>query len=450
LDDATLMMLDRQLEILLLCDYRQDGAATVREHIDALIGFSVHRIRKVSIFGDLPPRLDLRHFDAVIIHYSLIACHNSYLSAAARATLASFRGLKVIFVQDEYRFVDATIAAMREIGIDVLFTCVPESEIEKVYSTDQLPGVTKVNVLTGYVPEHLLGRAVRPYAGRPIDVGYRARKVPAWLGELGREKYEIGRNFREDAASDGLTLDISFREEDRRYGDKWIDFVCDCKAMLGVESGASIFDFTGEIQRNVEAHERRNPGVAFQTLKELYFAEEDGKIALNQISPRCFEAAALRTLLVMYEGEYSGRMQPWRHYVPLKKDHSNHAEVVALLKDPVRATEIIEMAYREVACNPRNTFRCFVAQFDEVVSAAFLPERRAALPYLDDREFGTLSAPGWVARRRWLTRRIIEIGYRLLFSTVLGRATPETRETVQSWLKLLLHPLRAVWGQLRS
>jgi hypothetical protein len=440
----------KPLDIVLLCDYRENIAATVREHINSLIAFSWHRIREVSILGDLPPRLNLDHFDAIVIHYSLILCHNTYASASTRAALAKFRGLKAVFIQDEYRFVDATISAMREVGIDVLFTCVPEPEIEKVYPSERLPGVTKVNVLTGYVPERLLTKVVRPYAERPIDVGYRARKVPAWLGELGREKYEIGKVFRDDAVDDGLALDISFREEDRLYGDKWIDFVCNCKAMLGVESGASVFDFTGEIQRSVESHERRNPGVDFQTLKELYFADKDGKIALNQISPRCFEATALRTLLVMYEGDYSGRMQSWRHYVPLKKDHSNHDEVVALLKDPKRATEIIETAYREVACNPDNTFSAFVAQFDGVVSAAFRPEQCAALPYLDDREFETLSAPGWVARRRWVSRHIIEAVYRLLFSTVLGRARPETREMVQAWLKFFLHPLRVVWGQLRS
>jgi hypothetical protein len=438
------------LRMLLLCDYRRDIAATVREHIDAMVGFSTHHVRRVSTLEDLPPRLNLAHFDAVILHYSLVACIREHASARLLRALAKYRGLKAIFVQDEYRLVDATIAIMQEIGVDILFTCVPKKEIEKVYPAQRLPGVTKINVLTGYVPEHLLSRAVRPYKERPIDVGYRARKVPAWLGELGREKYEIGKIFREDSANDGLALDISFREEDRLYGERWIEFVCKCKAMLGVESGASVFDFTGEIQRNVEAHERRNPGVDFETLKRLYFAEADGKIALNQISPRCFEAAALRTLLVIYEGDYSGRMQAWRHYVPLKKDHSNHAEVVAVIKDPVRATEIIETAYREVASNPDNTFRAFVAQFDEVISATFRPEQHAILPYLSDREFEMLATPGWSVRRRWATRRIIETSYRFLFSIVLGRARPETRDVVQAWLKSLLHPLRAIWAQLKS
>jgi hypothetical protein len=440
----------KPLEILLLCDYREDIAATVREHIDALTDRSRHRVRKVSILGDLPPRLDLAHFDVVIIHYSLILCHNTYVSAAARATLGKFKGLKAIFIQDEYRFIDATVSAMQEAGIDVLFTCVPEGEIEKVYPSACLPGVVKVNVLTGYIPEALLSRSVLPYSARPIDLGYRARKVPAWLGEFGQEKYAIGQKFRDDVATDNLRIDISFREEDRLYGDDWIKFVANCKAMLGVESGASVFDFTGEIQKNVEDHARREPGVTFETLKQLYFVHEEGKIMLNQISPRCFEATALRTLLVMYEGEYSGRMIPWRHYVPLKKDHSNHAEVVAVLKDGTRARQIIEAAYCEVACNPQNMFQAFVDQFDGVIERTFRPDQKAALAALGNHEFAALSAPGWVARRRWVTRRIQELSHRFVFAILLGHARPETRETVQSWLRYLGRPIRFALRKIKA
>jgi hypothetical protein len=143
-------------------------------------------------------------------------------------------------------------------------------------------------------------------------------------------------------------------------------------------------------------------------------------------------------------------MQPWRHYVPLKKDHSNHAEVVAVLKDPVRASAIVDAAYRDVACNPENSFRAFVTQFDETVAATFRPEQKASLPYLTDAEFKALSAPDWAARRRWVTRRVVEASYRLLFSVLLGRVKPETRETVQAWLKVLVHPLRVALAQLRS
>src|SRR4029079_18531680 len=98
-------------------------------------------------------------FHGVIIHYSRVACSDDYLSPATRQRLAAFAGLKAIFIQDEYRHVDRTVAAMREIGVHVLFTIVPEREIDHVYPTDRLPGVVKVPTLTGYVPETLVRRA---------------------------------------------------------------------------------------------------------------------------------------------------------------------------------------------------------------------------------------------------------------------------------------------------
>jgi hypothetical protein len=438
------------LNILLLCDYRADIAATVRDHIDSLVAKSRHRIRIISILGDLPRALDLNHFDAVIVHYSLSCFDNLSVSASLRKTLGQFCGLKAIFIQDEYRAVNAAITAMREMGINLLFTCVPEPEIEKVYPGDSLPGVTKINVLTGYVPEGLLDKRVPAYADREFDVGYRARKVPFWLGDLGQEKYRIGYRFREDAAADGLKLNISFREEDRLYGDDWINFVCNCKAMLGVESGASVFDFTGEIQRAVEAHKARDPDAEFEDVSELYFKDLEGKIVLNQISPRCFEAAALRTLMILYEGDYSGRMTAGRHYVALKRDHSNHADVIAVLKDPTRAQSIIDFAYHEVACNPANTFTTFVGDFDQAMTDAFRPSMKARLAYLDDPQFQKLSSPHLTTRMRWLRRQATELAYRFLFSTVLGRARPETRETVHAWLKYLLRPFRFALRQLQS
>src|SRR4051794_28487403 len=106
------------LETLLICDYRENIAATVREHINALTNLSRHHIRMVSMLGDLPSGLNLEHFDLVVIHYSLVACKNSDFSASSRHKLRGFTGLKAAFVQDDYRFVDATVSAFQEIGIN--------------------------------------------------------------------------------------------------------------------------------------------------------------------------------------------------------------------------------------------------------------------------------------------------------------------------------------------
>jgi hypothetical protein len=436
----------RPLDVLLLCDFRADIAATVRDNIEALERCSRHRFWRLSILGDISPKLDLGRFDAIIVHYTLVACHDTYLSPASRSRIGAFRGLKAIFIQDEYRFVDASIAAMRQLGINVLFTCVPEQEIEKVYPAAKLPGVLKVNVLTGYVPEGLTDRRVPDPATRPIDIGYRGRDVPAWLGELGQEKVRIGKRFAVDAERYGLVCDISYREEDRFYGDAWIDYLCRCKGVLGVESGASVFDFSGEIQRRVDQHVAREPHASFETLQDLYFKDAEGKILLAQISPRCFESAAVRTLMVLYEGGYSGVLVPWRHYVPLKKDHSNMDEVVAVLRDPARLREITDNAYREVACAEANSFRAFVRKVDESLEKALRPEMLSTAPRWTAGDFAEAQGFDFKTLRRRTYRAVSGAIHSLIFRYLFGWASVTQRDRIH---RRLLYMYNILVGRLR-
>jgi hypothetical protein len=435
---------DRPLEILLICDRVTGIAATVFDHIHALEKFSRHTVRRLEILGDIPASLDLNRFDVIVVHYTLVLCSDYYISPSARQRLARARALKAMFIQDEYRFVDKTIAAMKEVGIDLLFTCVPEEEIEKVYPARRLPGVIKVNVLTGYVPERLLKLPLRPLSERQIDVGYRSRDLPAWLGRLAQEKMFIGRRFQEDAKSYGLKLDISAREEDRLYGDNWIRFVRNCKAVLGVESGASVFDFTGEIQRKVDAHVARDPSVTFDALHDLYFAEAEGQIRLAQISPRCFESAALGTLMIMYEGNYSGILEPWRHYVPLKKDHSNFDEVISVLKDLKRATEIVSCAHQEIALNPRYSFKASVAQVDDWIERCMRSEMRTTQPAYAPGEFRRVAAPTLFTWKKRMRRDAAYAMYRFVFGRLLRGLPDAERDQAKRWIGLTLRSLRNV------
>ncbi|WP_204348808.1 hypothetical protein, partial [Klebsiella pneumoniae] len=48
----------------------------------------------------------------------------------------------------------------------------------------------------------------------------------------------------------------------------------------------------------------------YEELRKRFFADFENAIDLNQLSPRVFEAAALQTLLIMYEGQYSGVLKP--------------------------------------------------------------------------------------------------------------------------------------------
>jgi hypothetical protein len=276
---------------------------------------------------------------------------------------------------------------MTALGVRAIFGLAPPAVLDQIYPPDRLPGVRRVTVLPGYVPAALTRLRVPPYERRPIHVGYRGRTLLPWLGIMAREKVTIGERFLADAAPYGLRCDISSREEDRLYGRDWIALLERCKAVLGTESGASVFDLTGDIQRRVEEHAARDPAASFETLYDLYVRGHEAPVPLTTISSRCFEAAALRTLMILYDGEYANRLEPWRHYVPLRKDHSNMDEVVAVLRDPVRASAIVDRAYREVALAPENAFACLPRAMDDVIDEVFEPSMAATQPPYADIAF---------------------------------------------------------------
>jgi glycosyl transferase family 1 len=436
------------VNILLLCVRTGRGvdARTVTDHLDAFQRYSRHNVRELSFFRELPSALELERFDAVVLHYTVAIgwMPSHYLGAASRQRLREYRGLKVVFIQDEYHGVHQLHEQLRTLGVDVLFTVVPEAEIEKVYPASALPGVTRVSNLTGYVPESLVSTPVEPVARRPIDVGYRARQPPFWLGQLAYEKWQIAERFKRQAAGRGLKLDLSYVEGERLYGPAWTRFVASCKAVLGAESGASVFDFDGTIRPAVEDYVARNPDATFAEVQSKLLAPHEGKVRYNQISPRCFEAAALRTAMVLYQGEYSRVLKPWRHFVPLRKDFSNFEEVVDAIRDEKKLQEMAERTYAEVACNEAYSYRGFVRMFDDNVEQEFRHrgKKPAARPYSAASHVAQLArSPGYVAHRLYspfFQRLLLAPGRRRFMMKIWYGIPSRERERIRPLLRRLL------------
>jgi hypothetical protein len=353
--------------ILLLCDDDRRHAATVLDHIAAFRRYSRNNVRIFNPrIGDGGEELDLDEFDVVVIHYSLVVIFDSYLPERLRERLANYRGLKVQFIQDEYRWIDRITETMRELGIHLLYTLVPPGEVDKVYG-ERVPLVMPVTTLAGYVPEEIVGRRVPPAGERPFDIGYRGRAVPYWLGRLGQEKVEIARGVRERAARHGLRCDIEWTESDRIYGERWNRFLMSCRATLGTESGASIADYDGSIEERVKAYLNHHPSASFDEVERDVLAPLEGNVVINVISPRQFEAAALRTALILFPGEYSGAIEPWTHYLPLEKDFSNLREVADRLRDLRFLDQMTDRAYADLVASGRYSLRRFVSEFDDLV-----------------------------------------------------------------------------------
>src|SRR5262249_6743249 len=130
----------------------------------------------------------------------------------------------------------------------ILITCVPEGEREKVYPRSKLGPLQFVPALTGYVSPLLQELDVGPGQCRDLDISYRGSIQPLSVGRLGLEKRKIGYDVARTCAGRGLNLNISSRWEDRITGRAWFDFLGCSKAVLGVESGSNLFDFTGEVE----------------------------------------------------------------------------------------------------------------------------------------------------------------------------------------------------------
>lgn len=341
---------------------------TVADHLDAFSTMSSYKVVQIDsgVAGNVDIEID--RFDAVVFHYSLVLESAKYINENLREQLRRYRGAKILFIQDEMRWVNRTVDAIVDLGIKTVFSVVNPEAQRKIYHDPRLADVRFETTLTGFVPEHLIPMKVPAYADRKIDVGYRARKLSAWYGSFAREKWLISKRFEKDAKQLNLNCDLSNRENERLYGKAWIRFMANCRATLGVESGASFVDFTGEIYPHVEAYEAANPEASFEEIRDKFLEGRDGEIVIHVISPRCFEAAALRTLMIMYEGDYSGILEAGRHYVVLKRDHSNMEEVASYLRDPSKAKPIIDAAYEEIACSGKWTFKAFIGHFDRVLN----------------------------------------------------------------------------------
>jgi hypothetical protein len=311
--------------------------------------------------------LDLNEFDAVVIHWSLVIISDHYLAPAFRERIAAFRGLKIQFIQDDYRWVDRMTAMMRSLGIQVLFTLVPEAEIPKIWDQSRLPAVRAVTTLAGYVPDSLVGVVAPPIDQRPIEIGYRGRVLPYEIGRVGQEKVWIGRGVLERAGRYGLRSDIAWMEKDRIYGVRWNEFMRSCRAVLGTESGATITDFDGSLERRVHEYLAQHPRAEFEEVHAAILAPYEGNVRMTIASPRVFEAIAWRTALVQFPGDYSGVIRPWDHYIPLERDFSNLDEVIERVRDTKFLESLTARAYEDVIASGRYSMQTFVRQFDDIV-----------------------------------------------------------------------------------
>jgi len=356
-----------QFSVLVLYDSAWTHIPTVREFLQGLQRYSRHRI----VFAPARCRTGsdtatwLHDFDVVVLHFSVQLFSDWPLTPLA-GQLRRFTGLKAAFLQDEYERTEATRQALEALQITLVFTCVPVAEREKFYPQHRFSHITFVGVLAGYVPLDIERRqrlALSP-GERPTEIGYRGRQLAYWYGSLAMEKWWIGRDVDALCRARRVVSDIGWSEADRLYGDDWYRFLGRCVATLGCESGANLIDEYGDVRLAVEKYLESRPEADFEEVRVACFKELDGITRMNQISPRVFEAIAMRTALILFEGGYSGIVEPGRHYFALKKDHSNFDDAVRFIRDPALVGAMTDRAFADIVASGRYGHESLAATFD--------------------------------------------------------------------------------------
>ncbi len=361
-------------------------ASNVIENISAFGRHSRFPVWEVNCAVGFPPHLAEWSFDAIVLHYSLFRSGPGgyYLDQGYLDYLAGADGYKIATFQDEHHWCGKRFRFIDDHGIDCVYTMLEQPHADEVYLR-QTNASRAVPNLPGYVGPEVIeagDRFRKPERERSVDVFYRGRPIPTYMGRGAREKYEVGERFLERGAATDLELDIKVLEQERLYGDDWYLRMADAKGVLGTESGVSCFDLEDEVRTDYErlmVELGREP-----TIEELErsgpLARWDWKIPYRTISPRHFEAAALGVCQILYPGHYSGAMEPMRHYIPLEKDLSNFDEAVERFRDADLRRELTENARRDLIESGDYSYERLVAGFDSVLTDAGIRPDPAAPP----------------------------------------------------------------------
>ena len=264
--------------------------------------------------GNFRENLDI--YDALFIHYSAIAFpykHYLPISSEAAIKISSFKGVKIAYVQDEQRAGIERHNFLNMLGIDHLLSVAPEYLHSLLYP-EANRNFSLSTVLTGYLTEQHLIVAQKKVnlIDRPVDLFYRARSQPQWMGQTSVLKGEIASlaELQLAASNEDYVVDISTLEKDRIYGSQWFNALMDSKVTISTPSGSSYLDLWGIYNESWVPN------------KKILPSHPPQKAEYHVISPRYFDYVSSGNLVALTKGSYSG-IPLESEFVQLEDDCSN-------------------------------------------------------------------------------------------------------------------------------
>jgi len=384
------------MRILMLYDAGETYTQTVFDHLDAFHTFSKNNWSYLNIAELSKEKHNLKNFQVIFVHYS-VRLPLDQITEEFSKILTEFDGFKGLFIQDEYEHLSKTKLWIKKLNFSLVFTVTPAKSISIVYPSREFPNQIFVNNLTGYAPEdieiRLSGKNHVPPSQRDIYIGYRGRSLHAKYGQLGRDKLAIGVNVKMYCKASNIEHNIEWDEQSRIYGDKWLEFIASCRAMLGTESGSNVFDYDGNLKQTLDRYKKAHSHLSDDQFYEKFIEPLEHPGLMNQISPRIFEMASASTVMILYEGAYSNILIPNVHYLPLKKDASNLPSIIATLKNTAFIDEMAQRTKEDIIDSGKYSYKSFIAMVDDVISRNLVNQFFLAKAPLQSIEGSISSAP---------------------------------------------------------
>lgn len=280
------------------------------------------------------------------------------------------RARRIAAPLDEFLSLERLRDFFVEARIDLLLTPVDPALWDSLYPSTRRPYALR-HFLTSYIDDGLvrLARRVSPdLARRPIAVSYRAWQAPAWLGEMGVLKREVGLRAEAWARDRGHRADVAMDGEGRLVGDAWIRLLGSSRAVAGVEGGSSLIDPTGELPMDdISPLETDAGGPGWSPPPGAIVLTEAAEV--RALSPRHLEAAVTRTFQVLVDGDYSGALRRGAHYQPVRRDLSDIEAALDASRDLTHAQAMVDRAYEEIVASGRYSWRTVVRDIGDAVLA---------------------------------------------------------------------------------
>lgn len=319
------------------------------------------------------------------------------------------KACKVALPQDDYDGSALLDNWMVDWSVDYIYSVCPNNW-EVLYPKSSRKAEIRLGY-TGYISDEWLRTWKNPKSidDRPIDVSYRATKLPAYFGRIGQLKSDIARIFLDRfPESSNRELDISTDPRAAIPGVAWHFFMENSKFCLVTPSGSSILDPWNEIRRCVQIFTALRPNAKFGAIEKHCFPGLDGERVFTAISPRNIEAALAQTVQLAVVDSYSGLMEPYEHYIPLDPECSNIDDVLAAMDDRKLMERLRNQAKEAILSAERLRTRAIVNEIvsltgmspTQVVGAGSPRKEFERIKNVHDEKVMSISEDFWKYRRK--------------------------------------------------